>query len=149
VRNDGEKLSKGEYLFFCDSDVILYPNAFEVMVQKLQSNLNCSWVYCNFKWGDRVLAFAPFNRQKMFEVNCSSTMSMMKHDKFVGFDESLVKLQDWDLFLTIMKNGNIGVWENQVLFETPDRKDGITNGSIPEIKAREILRKKHVEIKML
>ena len=83
----------------------------------------------------------------MFEVNCSSTMSMLKHAHFPGFDEALVKLQDWDLFITMMKNGFTGIWENSVLFDTVDSKTGITNNSIPELRAREILRKKHPEIK--
>ena len=147
VRNDGERLSKGEYLFFCDSDVVLKEKAFETMIQKLQDNINVSWVYCNFQWGDKTMKFYPFNREKMLKVNCSSTMSMLKHEEFPKFDESLLKLQDWDLFLTIMKNGGIGIWEDSVLFETPYRKDGITNNSIPEAKAREIIKRKHPEIK--
>ena len=147
TRNNGETIAKGEYLLFCDSDVTLNSNAFETMIQKLNDYPSCSWCYCNFKWGDRVLSFQPFNKAKMFEVNCSSTMSMLKHAHFPGFDESLQKLQDWDLFITMMKNGFIGIWENSVLFETIDSKTGITNNSIPELKAREILRKKHPEIK--
>ena len=74
---------------------------------------------------------------------------MLKHEDFTGFDEKLLKLQDWDLFLTMMENDCVGVWENSFLFETPFRQDGITNNSISEKKAREIIHKKHPEIKKI
>jgi len=147
ARNTGGKIAKGEFIYFCDSDVILYDYTFKLLIQKLHDNINCSWAYGNFKWGNRILTFAPFNPIRMLEVNCSSTMSLIRHCDFIGFDESLKKLQDWDLFISMMKEGKLGIWEDSLLFETPFSKTGITNNSISEQEARKILKQKHPEIR--
>jgi len=147
VRNLGASKASGEFLFFCDSDVVLEKDALFKMIQKLHENKSAAWVYGNFKWGDKNLTFYPFNKERMYSVNCSSTMSLLRHEYFPGFDESLKKLQDWDLFLTMMENGLIGIWENSFLFQTEFSKTGITNNSIPELEARKILKLKHPKIK--
>ena len=56
-------------------------------------------------------------------------MSLMWKKDFPGFSPNLKRLQDWDLFLKIMKGGKTGKWINKILFTTPSR-EGITTDSI-------------------
>lgn len=144
ARNLGETLTKGEYLLFCDSDVELVPTALQCMLQTLHSNPQASWVYCNYMLGDVLKSYWEFDPTKLYRVNCFSTMSMMKHEHFPGWDESILRFQDWDMFLTMYENGLIPVYANQTLFRALDRRDGITRSGISEKEAITALKKKHL-----
>ena len=143
ARNIGEAVSKGEYLLFCDSDVILYPSAVEDMVQALRTSYNASWVYCNYMLGDKFMKFWPFSVERFYLINCSSTMSMIKHEHFPGWDESIKRFQDWDLFLTMFENGHVPTYVDKILFTAIDRATGISRNSISEKEAMLALTQKH------
>lgn len=147
ARNVGFDKSSGEFLFFCDSDVELKKEAIFEMIDTLSCNLDCSWVYCNFNLGNREKVFKPFDKERMYVVNCSSTMSLIRRKDFPGFDKYIQKLQDWDLFLTMMEHGKRGKWLNKNLFTALDREEGITRNGLDEFVARDILRGKHPKIK--
>jgi len=55
-----------------------------------------------------------------------TTTSLIRAKDFPGFDESLKKFQDWDLWLTMLEQGKIGVWIPEVLFSAKPRKAGIS-----------------------
>ena len=143
ARNKGAELAKGEYLFFCDSDVALDRFALAKMIQTLQENKQCSWTYCNFTVGEQRRSFGAFNAFKLREQNFCSTMSMMLSKDFPSFDESLKRLQDWDLFIRLSKQGKQGVWIDEFLFHALDRPDGITKNSISWEEAFKVLKAKY------
>ena len=70
-------------------------------------------------------------------------MSLIRHDLFPGFADDLIKLEDWELFINMAEQGNTGVWENTFLFSTPWTQTGVTNNSISEKLARDLVNKKH------
>ncbi len=143
ARNYGFSKSHGEYLFFCDSDVILANRIFEKMMQMLQEEPSVSWVYCNYLLGSRELSFFPFEGDRLYNYNFCSTMSLIKRSAFPGFDNIIKRYQDWDLFLTIYENGNKGKWINEFLFYAEDREDGITRSEkVTDYEARAILKEK-------
>jgi hypothetical protein len=45
-------------------------------------------------------------------------MSLIRRSDFpeTGWDESIKKLQDWDLWLTMLEQGHVGLWINKILF---------------------------------
>lgn len=145
ARNTGEKFSSGEYLFFCDSDIRLHPDIFQKMTNVLKIFLNHSWCYCNFTVGAEIRKFEAFSLENIKRANCSSTMSMLRHVDFHGFDESLKRLQDWDLFYRLAKSGKQGIFLNEFLFAAADRP-GISKNGISFNEAITELRKKHPEI---
>ena len=147
ARNDGAWATNGEYLFFCDADVELASDCFYFMMQKLHENKNADWCYCNYNLGKRWKHFWEFDKKIMYRKNCSSTMSLMRRNAFLWFDESLKRYQDWDLFLRMMENGSEGVWCNKTLFTALDRK-GISNNSISDSEARAVLHKKNKKISL-
>ena len=145
ARNAGALEAMGEYLFFCDSDVVLSNKILQKMIQALHSNPDCSWAYCNFSVGNDNRKFMPFNETEMRKRNLCCTMSLMRHEDFCGFREELKRLQDWDLFLTMMENGKKGIWINEYLFSAEDRP-GITTASISWEEAVREIRKHHKNI---
>jgi len=51
ARNYGFKQTEGQYLLFCDSDIILKPKMLELMAKALDDNPDIAFVYSQFKWG--------------------------------------------------------------------------------------------------
>jgi hypothetical protein len=146
TKNIGVKEAIGEFLFFCDSDVNLLPIAFEKFIQKLHENSDAGWCYSNFVWGNYRMKYFEFNLKELYNTNFSSNMSLIRHKLFPGFDEDLIKLEDWELFIRMAEQGNFGVWENTFLFSSPWTLTGVTNNSIPEKLARELINKKHSKV---
>ncbi len=150
ARNYGFSKSRGEFLFFCDSDIILEDTIFEKMLQRLHENPSASWVYCNYFLGERELKFFHFNGNTLYSRNYCSTMSMIRFSVFPGFDDSIKRYQDWDLFLTIYENGGKGDWIDEFLFYAEDRHDGITKSDVvKDSEARAILKRKHDKVLLL
>jgi len=118
ARNKGFALSKGEYVIFWDADVMAQPEMLEKMYDALQKNKNVDFVYCNFKLDSILMKGREWDVEELKKVNYIMPTTLMKRDAFTGFDESLKKFQDWDLFLTMAEQGKKGVWIDEILFTT-------------------------------
>lgn len=118
ARNRGEKEARGEYLFFCDADAVLKPDALELMLKALTSNLQASYAYPSFNWGSKLFKVGDFNPDKLKQGPYIHTMALIKRSDFPagGWDINIKKLQDWDLWLTMLDQGRVGVWVPKVLF---------------------------------
>lgn len=118
ARNRGFQASRGEYLFFCDADAILHPQALQNMLKYLQDNPTVSYVYPSFKWGNKLFKVGDFNANKLRQGPCIHTMALIRRSDFPNsaWDESIKKFQDWDLWLTMLEEGKVGLWLPQVLF---------------------------------
>lgn len=119
ARNRGFKESGGKFLLFCDADAVLEPNALEIMLDYLQKNSEVSYVYSSFNWGKKLFKLDEFNPERLKKMPYIHSMSLIRREDFPesGWDESIKKFQDWDLWLTMLKNGKIGLWIPKVLFK--------------------------------
>jgi len=119
ARNRGYQEARGEYLFFCDADADLQPDALEIMLQALVDNPAASYAYPSFFWGKKLFKVGPFNAARLQAGPYIHTMALIRRSDFPvnGWDESLRKFQDWDLWLTMMEAGKQGVWIDKVLFK--------------------------------
>ncbi len=142
ARNAGAKIAKGEYFFFCDSDVILEPRALNTLERALQKHREVSYAYCSFRFDARLMRGVPFHPQWLRRMNYISTMSLIRAVDFPGFDESLERFQDWDLWLTLLGAGKIGVLVPDVLFRTIPRK-GISSKADTLRVSEHVVRAKH------
>lgn len=133
ARNCGFKESKGQYLLFCDADVILKPTIIEKMVKTLMEHPIASYCYCNFRFGWHTFKLFPFDEEKLKKENYISMMSLIRREHFLGFDESLKRFQDWDLWKRMLDKGYKGIWYPEFLFSAPMKKGGISKDSWKDI----------------
>ena len=119
ARNRGFKETQGEYLFFCDADANLKPEALETLHQALVETPAASYAYPSFLWGRKLFKVGPFDPARLQSGPYIHTMALIRRIDFPagGWDESIRKFQDWDLWLTMMSQGKSGIWVDKVLFK--------------------------------
>lgn len=118
ARNTGARKAQGEFLFFCDGDAVLNPRALELLQSALLFDTKAAFAYSAFKWGRRLFKVGPYNYERLRREPYIHTMSLIRASAFPasGWDESIKRFQDWDLWLTIASAGGYGIFIDQVLF---------------------------------
>ncbi len=117
ARNRGFQESTGQYLIFWDADIVAQPEMLEKMKKALDEYPEASYAYSSFKFGWKTFECGLFDGERLKKVNYITTTSLIRREHFPGFDESLKKFQDWDLWLTMLGKGHEGVWVPEVLFQ--------------------------------
>ena len=117
ARNRGFKQANGEYIIFWDSDIIAKQEMLEKMFFTLETHLQASYAYCSFKYGFKKFQLWEFSPQRLKKMPYIITTSLIRKRHFPGFDENIKRLQDWDLWLTMLEQGHQGIWIPEVLFE--------------------------------
>lgn len=126
ARNEGFRRTTGAFVLFLDADAVLVPNALEMFIKTLEAHPDAAFAYSNFFWGAKRFQAQPFDGAALKRRNYIHTSSLMRRDAFPGFDETLKKFQDWDLWLTMAERGSIGVWIDRELYRIEPRKQGIS-----------------------
>ncbi len=116
ARNNGSKFARGDYLLFCDADIVLRDDFLETMLSALKSS-GRSYAYSSHKFGFKNFNLWKFDEAKLKQMPYIHTTSLIKKDDFPGFDENIKRLQDWDLWLTMLENGKKGIWIDEYLFQ--------------------------------
>ncbi len=110
ARNEGARRSTGGELFFLDADIVLREDALEQFHQALIEHPEAAFAYADLRFGWKRLRGRLFDAHALRNVNYIPTSSLVRRSAFPGFDESLKKFQDWDLWLTIVSRGGTGCW---------------------------------------
>ena len=126
ARNRGFDESSGDFVIFCDADIIFEQDALEKMHKTLADNLDASYAYSSFKFGFKIFKLWPFDGDKLKQMPYIHTSSLIRREHFPRFDEKIKRLQDWDLWLTMLEKSHTGVWIPEVLFYVEPRKDGMS-----------------------
>jgi glycosyltransferase involved in cell wall biosynthesis len=153
-RNAGFKKSTQPFLFFCDDDILLPANYISSLLQPLLKDPTLSFTYTGYHGivlhpethpmrGNFQIPAMQFNADALKYGNYISTMSLVRREAFPGFDESLRRLQDWDVWLTIVKQGGKGVLVHDKTFYAYYLDSGITSNSNSEVDAVNAIRRKH------
>ncbi len=116
ARNRGFRDSSGDYLLFCDADIVLESEMLDVMIKKIKEN-KVNYVYSSFYWGRKLFRLFEFNKERLKVMPYIHTTSLIRRKDFPGFDIEIKRLQDWDLWLTMLANNKIGMWINKPLFK--------------------------------
>src|SRR3989339_368666 len=126
ARNKGFELSKGELVIFWDADVIAAPEMLSKMQNVLIVHPEASYAYCDFYYGKKQMKAQKFDAEKLRENNYIMTTGLIRREDFPGFDESLKRWQDWDLWLTMLEKNKIGIYIPEFLFFAIPHKGGIS-----------------------
>ncbi|PJE75799.1 hypothetical protein COV04_02545 [Candidatus Uhrbacteria bacterium CG10_big_fil_rev_8_21_14_0_10_48_11] len=116
ARNIGAQLAKGEYLIFLDADIIAKSTMLEKYLTALQSHPETFYVYASHRFGRKLIRSRPFDVAALRRQNYIHTSALIRRAAYCGFDESLVRFQDWDLWLTMAEQGHYGLFVDAVLF---------------------------------
>ena len=126
ARNLGARRAKGSLLLFVDADATLRPHAIKRMVTELLKHRDATFVYSSFRFGWKRFRSRVFDPQILRKMPFIHTTALLRKEAFPGFDESLQKFQDWDLWLTIADRGGIGLWIPEELFVITVRSEGMS-----------------------
>ncbi|MBT5820287.1 MAG: glycosyltransferase family 2 protein [Candidatus Magasanikbacteria bacterium] len=126
ARNAGFSYAKGEYILFLDADIICRPDMVQKMVETLEEDASASIAYSNFYFGKKKMPAQMFDTHTLKKRNYISTMSLIRHKDFPGFDTTLSRFQDWDLWLTMAEKEKRGVWIDAYLFQAIPHAFGIS-----------------------
>lgn len=127
ARNRGFADSKGEYVIFWDADTLADSQMLQKMFDALHANPQVAYAYSQFKFGWKTIKSQDFDPEKLKQVNYIDTTSLIRRAEFIGFDESLKRFQDWDMWLSMLEQGKTGIFIPEVLFEkTVGSREGIS-----------------------
>lgn len=127
ARNRGFRESASlEYVLFSDADITWEPQALEVMVSTLDHHPEVAYVYSSFYFGFKKFTCGAFSGERLKLLNFIHTSALIRRSVFPGFDESLKKFQDWDVWLTMAEGGKSGYWIDAMLFRIVPRASGMS-----------------------
>lgn len=146
ARNRGFREVQTPFVLFSDADIVWEPYALEYLRKGLLENPEASYSYGWYSLSNLVYSNKAFRPSELTRDNFISTMSLVRSKHFPGFDESLERLQDWDLWLTmLLQHGRIGHYIDAKIFSTELDGNGISgrNASVSYAEAKKIISKKH------
>lgn len=122
ARNLGAKVSKGEYVAYLDDDDEWMPDKLQRQIEIMNSDTNISLVYTgcricyvheNVEYLNKPTKHGDLSQVILFDncIGSTSTVLIKKSifEKVGYFDEQLVALQDYDLWIRISQLSHIGV----------------------------------------
>ena len=128
---------------FLDDDLLLEKTLLEDLYNAFKDT-NHSIAYCNLKRiGMKTHIASEWNHEKLNNINYISNCSMVKAKDFPGWDETIMRLKDWDVWLTMAENGKTGIWVNKTLLTALYSEDGISSSKKGLELAKKIVRDKH------
>lgn len=143
ARNRGFSMVQTPFVLFSDNDIEWQPDALANLYSAMQVDSHASFAYGGYTMDGKAHGFREFSPHALRQNNYISTMSLIWAEDFPGFDESLQRLQDWDLWLTMLERDKVGVYCGHKIFGTRKRP-GITHGGgISWEDARDIVARKH------
>lgn len=142
ARNRGLELVTTPLVLFSDNDIVWEYNALDILYRVLQVERYASYAYGSYYLDGKLIGDQEFNADLLRQRSYISTMSLCWVEDFPGFDESLERLQDWDLYLTYLENGCNGVYCGTHCFSTVKRK-GISFGGQDWNTSVDIIKRKH------
>lgn len=151
-RNIGALKASQPYLLFVDDDSYLYEFMLTEMLAALKEDPGATFAYSDARHvlypgipypnENGVRRAMTWNTESLKRGNYVETMSLMRREAFPGFDSSIKRFQDWDLWLTLSEKGHRGTYIPKTLFELHHFDVGIS-ASIPFKESLEAIHAKH------
>ena len=149
ARNEGAKIAEGKYLSFLPADAILYPGMARIWYTNLEEHPDYDFLYGGYRIIDKngepvpghEFFFEPFDPYLLESSNYIDgsfpirTTSFWKYAKIMNqpdglWDPNIKSLQDWDFWLSVVKNGGKGIYVQDIFFGTTmPHKGGLSDDS--------------------
>lgn len=123
ARNAGFKATSGNLVIFCDADVVMRSDMLAVLERALAEHPEASLAYSGFRFGWKSFRSFPFDPSRLRRMNYIHTTALVRREHFPGFDPSVRRFQDWDVWLTMLDQGRVGTFVDEELFRVIDRSD--------------------------
>ncbi len=120
ARNRGAAAATGRWWLFLDADITLRVDALMTMATMLDAHPEAAYVYSDFKFGIKDFRLREFSASALKRMNYIHTSSLLRPAAWPGFDPTLKRFQDWDVWLTMLASGHRGLWIPQQLFRVAD-----------------------------
>lgn len=137
ARNEGAKVAEGKYLSFLPADAILYPGSARTWYNTLEEFPDYDFLYGGYRLiddeGEPIpngdFLFHPFDPYRLEVSNYIDGSFPIKKESYWKFakimnqpeglwDPNVNSLQDWDFWLSVVKNGGKGVYIQDIFFAT-------------------------------
>lgn len=111
-KNKGIQASTGEYIAFCDDDVVFRPDHLQALIKAMEPGVDVTygdrWIFQEEK-SVSIGIFHDFDPFLMMRRNYIDTSDVLARKKAIvevgGFDERYKKYIDWNLWVRMMKAG--------------------------------------------
>lgn len=117
ARNRGLKEAKGEFVIVCDADVTMQSNMLQKLKTALDEHPKASYAYSAFRFGWKLFQGVEYDAERLKKRNFIHTTALVRRKDHPGFDSAIKRLQDWDVWLTMLEQGKTGVLVNEELFQ--------------------------------
>lgn len=142
-RNQGALQVRTKFVLFSDNDIEWENDALENLYRTLTTTPQASYSYGWYEMENKEYCKQEFDPGLLRSRSYISTMSLLRLSDFPGFDELVPRLQDWDLWLTLLAQNKTGVYCGKRIFRT-QKRNGITfNGNVSWEEANSFIVKKH------
>lgn len=111
ARNTGIAQAEGIYILPLDADDKIAPGYLKDAVNVLNSSPDVKIVYCKAeKFGNEqgpwvLPPYTPFNMSRTNTIFCSALFKKKDWERVGGYDKKLKAWEDWDLWISILKDG--------------------------------------------
>ncbi len=109
ARNRGLAEATGEYVIVLDADIIMRPTMLRDFLAQLQAHPEASYAYGSFYFGWKHFHGVPFSAERLRRMNFIHTSALVRRVDHPGFDPAVKRFQDWDVWLTMLERGRVGV----------------------------------------
>jgi len=120
ARNEGAKHAQGDYWVFWDADCVIEPDAAKNWCEILDEDKKIGFVYSGYKFLNEggAIDSEPFDPWLLRVRNYISTCFPFRKEFYPGWNESLLSLQDWDFWLSVVEKGGVGQFLRGYSFST-------------------------------
>lgn len=134
TRNLGFAQADTEFVINSDCDIEWRPTALQMLYDTLRAHPEASYAYGSYDMEGWIQCDRAFDTRLLRRTNFITPMSLIRRKDLPSptpWDPEIHRLMDWDLWLTMLERGKVGVYCGKMIFSTR-RRTGLTYSRISD-----------------